>query len=117
MTGLIPEKEFSRKSFVKGGGALVVGFSFLGAGLGAKSASAAATPQDPFASNGPFEPNSPPAARPGLTSGSTAAPALPATAAPATENPTTSAPPPLTNDLRENSFSCMNPVITHLPLP
>jgi CO/xanthine dehydrogenase Mo-binding subunit len=57
MTGLIPEKEFSRKSFVKGGGALVVGFSFLGAGLGAKSASAAATPQDPFASNGPFDQN------------------------------------------------------------
>ena len=27
MTGLIPEKEFSRKSFLKGGGALVVGFS------------------------------------------------------------------------------------------
>ena len=30
MTGLLPEKEFSRKSFVKGGGALVVGFSVLG---------------------------------------------------------------------------------------
>ena len=27
MTGLMPEKEFSRKSFVKGGGALIVGFS------------------------------------------------------------------------------------------
>ena len=27
MTGLMPEKEFSRKSFLKGGGALIVGFS------------------------------------------------------------------------------------------
>ena len=27
MTGLLHEKEFSRKTFVKGGGALVVGFS------------------------------------------------------------------------------------------
>ncbi len=31
MTGLIHEKEFSRKSFVKAGGALIVGFSTLGA--------------------------------------------------------------------------------------
>ena len=30
MTGLIPEKEFSRRSFLKGGGALVVGFSLGG---------------------------------------------------------------------------------------
>ena len=27
MTGLLHEKEFSRKTFVKGGGALIVGFS------------------------------------------------------------------------------------------
>ena len=32
MTGFLHEKEFSRKSFVKGGGALIVGFSMLGAG-------------------------------------------------------------------------------------
>src|SRR6185437_6564541 len=30
MTGLMHEKEFSRKGFLKGGGALVVGFSALG---------------------------------------------------------------------------------------
>ena len=39
MTGLLHEKEFSRKAFVKGGGALVVGFSL--AGFGAKAAKAA----------------------------------------------------------------------------
>ena len=39
MTGLMHEKEFSRKSFVKGGGALIVGFSALGA-LGAGRAEA-----------------------------------------------------------------------------
>ena len=39
MTGLLHEKEFSRKSFVKGGGALIVGFSLAGSGLaGAASA-------------------------------------------------------------------------------
>ena len=32
------KKEFSRKSFVKGGGAMIVGFSVVGAGLGAKVA-------------------------------------------------------------------------------
>ena len=31
MTGLLHEKEFSRKTFVKGGGALIVGFTALGA--------------------------------------------------------------------------------------
>ena len=31
MTGFLHEKEFSRKSFLKGGGSLVVGFSALGA--------------------------------------------------------------------------------------
>ena len=56
MTGLIPEKgkslhekEFSRKSFVKGGGALIVSFSVLGSGLAGKASAAGI---DPFASNG-----------------------------------------------------------------
>jgi len=49
MTGLIPEKQLSRRSFVKGSGALVVGFSAVGA-IGAKAAQAA---DSPFASNGP----------------------------------------------------------------
>ena len=52
MTGLIPEKEFTRTSFVKGGGALIVGFSTLGA-LGTGSAAAATNPE--FESNGPFD--------------------------------------------------------------
>ena len=43
---------------------------------------------------------------PGRSVGAAAA-ALPASADPASEKPTISAPPPLTNDLRENSFSCM----------
>ncbi len=43
MTGFMHEKEFSRKSFVKGSGALVVGFSLAGA-LTAGKASAAAAP-------------------------------------------------------------------------
>jgi CO/xanthine dehydrogenase Mo-binding subunit len=46
------KKEFSRSSFLKGGGAMVVGFSLVGAGLGAKVAKAAG---DPYASNGPFD--------------------------------------------------------------
>jgi len=44
------KKEFSRRSFVKGGGALVVGFSLGGAGLAGKAAAAGV---DPYASNGP----------------------------------------------------------------
>ncbi len=52
MTGLMHEREFSRKSFVKGGGALVVGFSVLGAGVAGKASAAGV---DPFASNGPFD--------------------------------------------------------------
>jgi nicotinate dehydrogenase subunit B len=40
MTGLISEKEFSRKAFLKGGGALIVGFTLARAGL-ADMASAA----------------------------------------------------------------------------
>ncbi len=42
-------KEFSRKSFVKGGGALIVGFSLAGAGLAGKAGAAG---EDPYASNG-----------------------------------------------------------------
>jgi len=52
MTGLLHEKEFSRKSFVKGGGALIVGMSVAGA-LAGKAQSAI----DPFASPGPGNPN------------------------------------------------------------
>jgi CO/xanthine dehydrogenase Mo-binding subunit len=37
MTGLLHEKEFSRKSFIKRGGALIVGFSLAGAGLAGKA--------------------------------------------------------------------------------
>ena len=44
MTGLMHEKEFSRRSLIKGGGALVVGFSIAGAGMGAKTANAAFNP-------------------------------------------------------------------------
>jgi CO/xanthine dehydrogenase Mo-binding subunit len=46
--------EFSRKRFVQGGGALVVGFAILGAGVGAKAAEA--TGDDQFASDGPYDP-------------------------------------------------------------
>jgi nicotinate dehydrogenase subunit B len=52
MTGLLHEKEFSRKTLIKGG-ALVVGFSALGAGLTGKAQAAF----DPFASPGPGNPN------------------------------------------------------------
>jgi nicotinate dehydrogenase subunit B len=41
MTGLMHEKEFSRKSFVKGGGALIVGFSLAGSALAGKAGAAA----------------------------------------------------------------------------
>jgi CO/xanthine dehydrogenase Mo-binding subunit len=40
MTGLLHERELSRKSFLKGGGALVVGFSLAGAGLAGKAQAA-----------------------------------------------------------------------------
>ena len=43
MTGFLHEKEFSRKSFLKGSGALVVGFSLAGAGLLPATAKAAST--------------------------------------------------------------------------
>ncbi len=55
MTGLLHEREFSRKSFVKGGGALIIAFSTLGAGVGARSASAASAGGE-FDSNGPYDP-------------------------------------------------------------
>jgi nicotinate dehydrogenase subunit B len=47
MTGFLHEKEFSRKTFVKGGGALIVGFSL--AGFATRAAKAA---DSPYASNG-----------------------------------------------------------------
>jgi CO/xanthine dehydrogenase Mo-binding subunit len=50
MTGLLQEKEFSRKSFLKGGGALIVGFSLAGAGL-AGNASASGGDLSPYGSN------------------------------------------------------------------
>ena len=43
MTGLIPEKEFSRRSLLKGGGALIVGFSLAGSALAGKASAAAPT--------------------------------------------------------------------------
>ncbi len=51
MTGLLHEKEFSRTSFIKGGGALIVGFSLAGAGLASRAQAAVS----PFASNGPYD--------------------------------------------------------------
>ena len=53
MTGLMHEQEFSRKTFLKGGGALIVGFSTVGA-LGAGKA-AAATGNTPFAARTPAD--------------------------------------------------------------
>ena len=47
------KKEFSRKSFVKGGGAMIVGFSMAGAVVGAKAARSAGI--DPYASMGPYD--------------------------------------------------------------
>src|SRR5262245_41149024 len=51
MTELL-NKEFSRKTFIKGGGAMIVAFTVVGAGVGARAAKAA---DDPYASNGPFD--------------------------------------------------------------
>jgi len=53
MTGLIPEKELSRRSLLKRGGGLIVGFSMLGAGVAANARAAAG--DSPFASNGPYD--------------------------------------------------------------
>src|SRR5258708_13128717 len=44
MTGLLHEREFSRKSFLKGSGGMVVGLSLAGAGLSAGAAHAAFNP-------------------------------------------------------------------------
>src|SRR5689334_15976236 len=52
MTGFLHEREFSRKTFLKGGGALVVGLSVAGT-----AGKAAAAGIDPFASPGPADPN------------------------------------------------------------
>src|SRR5205085_9629622 len=48
VTGFLHEKEFSRNAFLKGGGAMLVGFSLAGAGLAGKAQAA----DSPFASNG-----------------------------------------------------------------
>ena len=45
MTGFLHEKEFSRKTFVKGGGALIVGLSFAG-GAGKAQAAGGVMVQD-----------------------------------------------------------------------
>jgi CO/xanthine dehydrogenase Mo-binding subunit len=45
-------REFSRTTFVKGGGMMIVGMSVAGAGLAGKAQAA----DSPFASNGPFDP-------------------------------------------------------------
>jgi CO/xanthine dehydrogenase Mo-binding subunit len=45
------EREFSRKSFLKGGGAMVIGFSIAGAGLAGKAVAA----DSPYASNAPYD--------------------------------------------------------------
>jgi len=50
MTGLMHEKEFSRKAFVKGGGALIVGITAVSAFAGKASAANGLTP---FATRGP----------------------------------------------------------------
>src|SRR5579872_5939588 len=50
MRRFVHERQFSRETFLKGGGALVFGFSFAGAGL-----TAAARAADPYASNAPYD--------------------------------------------------------------
>jgi len=44
MTGFLHEKEFSRKAFLKGGGAMIVGFSVAGAATAGTSEAATAAP-------------------------------------------------------------------------
>src|SRR5581483_10110842 len=51
MTGLLHERELSRKSFLAGGGALVVGFGMAGAAVAGKAQAA----ESPFASHGPYD--------------------------------------------------------------
>jgi nicotinate dehydrogenase subunit B len=58
MTGLLHEKEFSRKNFVKAGGALIVGFTLTGIGRVDRARAAQiqqASPDSPYASNGPYD--------------------------------------------------------------
>jgi CO/xanthine dehydrogenase Mo-binding subunit len=55
MTGLLHEKEFSRKSFLRGGGALVVGFSLAGSALAGKAG--AVSDPHPLSSFGPADSN------------------------------------------------------------
>jgi nicotinate dehydrogenase subunit B len=50
MTGSLHEREFSRKSFLKGGGALIVGFSIAGADIAGIAKAA-----DPYVSNAPYD--------------------------------------------------------------
>src|SRR5436309_3436499 len=52
MTGFLQEQEFSRRTFAKAGGALIVGFSTLGAIIGAKASAAGAGAFDSF---GPYD--------------------------------------------------------------
>ena len=52
MTGFLHEREFSRKSFLKGGGALVVGFSVAGAAVAGR---AGAADPHPLTSFGPAD--------------------------------------------------------------
>jgi CO/xanthine dehydrogenase Mo-binding subunit len=54
MTGLLHEREFSRKTLLKGGGALIVAFSTLGASIGASAAKATGGTFDSF---GPYDSN------------------------------------------------------------
>ena len=53
MTGFLHEQEFSRGTFVKAGGALIVGFSTLGALLDAKASKAASSGS--YDSFGPYD--------------------------------------------------------------
>jgi nicotinate dehydrogenase subunit B len=43
MTGLLHERDFSRKTFIKGGGALIMGFSLAGSALAGKASAAGPT--------------------------------------------------------------------------
>jgi CO/xanthine dehydrogenase Mo-binding subunit len=52
MTDVLTAREFSRTTFLKGGGAMVVGFSMLGAAAASKQATGAT---DPYVSSGPFD--------------------------------------------------------------
>src|SRR5215471_10033246 len=52
-TTILPEKEFTRRTFVKGGGVMLVGMSLAGSALAGKAQGAVS----PFASPGPGNPN------------------------------------------------------------